>query len=46
MCGTRLWAFKGMEVANDHLNNDNHKETGTTDHGIIKATFEYRPTKK
>jgi predicted extracellular nuclease len=41
----RLWAFKGMQVTNDHLNTDNHKETGTPDHGIIKATFEYRPAK-
>jgi hypothetical protein len=32
-----------MEIANDHLNNDNHKETGTTDHGVVKANFEYRP---
>ncbi len=39
----RIWAFKGMEIANDHLNNDNHKETGTTDHGIVKATFIYWP---
>lgn len=41
----RLWLFKGMEVINDHLNDDNHKETGTTDHGVVKATFEYNPNK-
>lgn len=41
----RLWAFKGAEIMNDHLNRDDHKETGTTDHGIVKATFEYRPAK-
>lgn len=39
----RLWLFKGMEIINDHLNDENHKETGTTDHGVVKATFEYRP---
>jgi len=39
----RIWAYKGMEITNDHLNNDNHKENGTTDHGIVKANFEYRP---
>ena len=39
----RVWAFKGLEILNDHLNTDDHKETGTTDHGIVKATFEYRP---
>lgn len=41
----RLWAFKGMDIINDHLNEENHKETGTTDHGIVRATFEYRPAK-
>ena len=39
----RLWAFKGMELFNDHLNADDHKEDGTSDHGIVRATFEYRP---
>ncbi len=39
----RLWLFRGMEIINDHLNDENHKETGTTDHGVVKATFEYRP---
>ena len=39
----RLWAFKGMDVINDHLNQDNHKEDGTSDHGVIRALFEYRP---
>ena len=34
----RLWMFDGMTVNNDHLNFDNHKETGTNDHGIICAT--------
>ncbi|MBB03187.1 MAG: nuclease [Planctomyces sp.] len=41
----RIWAFKGTEILNDHLNRDDHKETGTTDHGIVKASFEYRPAK-
>ncbi|MFG6102011.1 endonuclease/exonuclease/phosphatase family protein [Leptothoe sp. EHU-05/26/07-4] len=41
----RLWAFKGMDVSNDHLNWDNHKEDGSSDHGIIRAQFEYRPAK-
>ena len=39
----RLWAFRGMDVFNDHLNDDEHKEDGTSDHGIIRASFEYRP---
>lgn len=41
----RIWAFKGMELINDHLNKEDHKETGTSDHGIVKAAFEYRPNK-
>jgi len=39
----RIWAFKGMEVLNDHLNHHDHKETGSVDHGLVKAEFEYRP---
>lgn len=39
----RLWAFKGLEILNDHLNHDDHKETGSTDHGVVKAVVEYRP---
>ncbi len=39
----RLWAFKGMDIVNDHLNDDDHKNDGTTDHGIVRARFEYRP---
>jgi len=39
----RIWGFRGMEVINDHLNRDDHKESGSTDHGVICAEFEYRP---
>ena len=39
----RLWAFTGMLVSNDHLNDDDHKGAGTTDHGIVKASFKYQP---
>ncbi len=42
----RIWAFDGMQVVNDHLNENNHKETGTTDHGIVKAMFKYKPAKR
>jgi endonuclease/exonuclease/phosphatase family metal-dependent hydrolase len=41
----RLWLFDGMVVMNDHLNWDDHKESGTNDHGIIRARFKYRPMK-
>ncbi len=39
----RLWLFKALSVNNDHLNEDDHKETGTTDHGILCASFQYKP---
>lgn len=39
----RRWMFDGLFVNNDHLNQDDHKESGTNDHGIIKTSFNYRP---
>lgn len=42
----RIWAFKGAEIINDHLNSDDHKTDGSTDHGIVKSSFEYRPVKR
>ncbi len=39
----RIWAFKQLTVTNDHLNGEKHKESGTTDHGIVKALFKYKP---
>lgn len=41
----RLWMFDGMTVNNDHLNFDDHKESGTNDHGVIVANFKYKPIK-
>lgn len=41
----RVWAFDGMDIRNDHLNSEDHKEDGSTDHGIVRATFEYRPVR-
>ena len=41
----RIWAFKGMDVSNDHLNDDDHRTTGTADHGVVRARFEYRPAR-
>ena len=32
-----------MTIHNDHLSDDDPKETGSTDHGIVRAQFEYRP---
>lgn len=39
----RLWMFDGMTVNNDHLNFDDHTESGTNDHGIISAVFRHKP---
>ena len=39
----RIWAFDGMEISNDHLNVHNHKQTGSSDHGVVRASFTYRP---
>ncbi|MGV6872273.1 endonuclease/exonuclease/phosphatase family protein [Pseudochelatococcus sp. B33] len=41
----RLWMFDGMTVNNDHLSFDDHKESGTNDHGVIRAVFKYKPIK-
>jgi len=41
----RLWMFDGMTVNNDHLNFDDHKDSGTNDHGVICATFKHKPIK-
>ncbi len=41
----RIWAYDGLTIANDHLNEDNHKVTGTGDHGVVRARFKYMPAK-
>jgi len=41
----RLWMFDGMTVNNDHLSFDDHKESGTNDHGVVRAVFKYKPIK-
>lgn len=41
----RRWAFKGLTITNDHLDDDNHKSSGTSDHAIVRAQFEYRPVR-
>lgn len=39
----RQWVFDGLVINNDHLNFDNHKETGTGDHGVVGVKFKHRP---
>jgi hypothetical protein len=41
----RVWAFDGMDIRNDHLNDEDHKQTGSTDHGIVCARFKFSPAK-
>ena len=41
----RIWMFDGLTINNDHLNFDDHKADGTTDHGLVRATFKYSPAK-
>ncbi len=39
----RVWLFQDLVIMNDHLNFGDQKGNGFTDHGIVKATFKYRP---
>ncbi|MBP0615228.1 endonuclease/exonuclease/phosphatase family protein [Jiella mangrovi] len=39
----RVWAFKKLDIANDHLHYDPDHEAGTSDHGIVRATFKLDP---
>jgi predicted extracellular nuclease len=44
----RVWLFDGLTIANDHLNDDDpaiHRKKGTGDHGIVKVSFRYRPSR-
>lgn len=39
----RIWAFDELTIENDHLNQENHKESGTGDHGVVRVQFKYQP---
>lgn len=41
----RVWIFDDLSINNDHLNFDDHKADGSTDHGIVRAAFRYKPFK-
>lgn len=41
----RIWIFDGLSINNDHLNFEDHKADGSTDHGVIRAVFKYSPAK-
>jgi endonuclease/exonuclease/phosphatase family metal-dependent hydrolase len=42
----RIWSFDGLEIANDHLNVDDHKDSGTGDHGVVRARFVHHPASR
>ena len=42
----RRWLFDGLLINNDHLNDEDHRATGTGDHGVVKVSFRWRPVKK
>ena len=39
----RRWLFDGLAISNDHLNEEDHRATGTGDHGVVKVSFRWRP---
>ena len=39
----RTWLFDGLVINNDHLNEEDHRETGTGDHGVVKVSFRWKP---
>ena len=39
----RQWLFDGLVINNDHLNDEDHRATGTTDHGVVKVSFKWQP---
>jgi hypothetical protein len=42
----RDWLFEELVIYNDHLNAEDHKDTGTTDHGVVKVSFKYQPYRR
>jgi predicted extracellular nuclease len=41
----RMWLFDGLAISNDHLNDEDHRLTGTGDHGVVKVKFAWRPVR-
>ncbi|MBN1928790.1 MAG: endonuclease/exonuclease/phosphatase family protein [Chlorobiaceae bacterium] len=39
----RLWSFRELEVYNDHLNREDFEEHGASDHGQVRACFDWNP---
>lgn len=41
----RRWLFNGLTIANDHLNDADHKARGSGDHGVVRVHFRFRPAR-
>ncbi len=39
----RLWLFDGLVIHNDHLDDEDHRLTGSGDHGVVRVSFAWRP---
>ncbi|QIK65042.1 endonuclease/exonuclease/phosphatase family protein [Nocardioides sp. HDW12B] len=39
----RLWLFDGLVIHNDHLDDEDHRLTGSGDHGVVRVSFTWRP---
>ena len=39
----RLWSFDEMRIWNDHVGDDGAKVAGASDHGIVRAGFDWNP---
>nr|WP_254007664.1 endonuclease/exonuclease/phosphatase family protein [Rhizobium sp. L1K21] len=39
----RLWSFRELEVFNDHLNRESFEKIGASDHGLVRAYFDWNP---
>ena len=39
----RHWSFREMEIYTDHLNRESFEEEGASDHGLVRAYFDWNP---
>ena len=39
----RQWSFRSMDVINDHLNDETSRARGASDHGLVRAQFDWNP---
>jgi len=39
----RLWSFRDMRIWNDHVGDNSAKVAGASDHGVVRAGFDWNP---